>query len=600
MKRIALNKKKNKNNNEKKFKVNSLKKIFLSNKKLLPFVFISSIFAITSAVLSIIAPNKISDLLNMVTDGIREINGIDYNAFTSLAYVLIAFYVTMIVCSTVQQIIMADVTQRLSFSLRRDINLKLNKLPLSYFDNNTVGDILSRITNDVDTISQTFGSSIASLFEAFIMLFGVIIMMFVSQWILAFITIGASIITFGGISFVMMKAEGYFKKRQENLGQMNGRIEEDYTNLKVIKAYLAQDYSKKKFDNINGELAGNNRKAQFLTGTMLPIMNFTGNFAYALVFMFGVVLAINKPDLVSFGMIVSFTIYARLFSQPLQTFAQSFSSLQQASAASDRVYAILEEKEMENEDNKTFKFESIKGDVDFEHVNFSYNSEREIIKDFSASLKAGMKVAIVGPTGAGKTTMVNLLMRFYEVNKGDIKLDGHSLKEAKRDDVHALFDMILQDTWLFSGTVRDNLVFNKENVSDKKLDEACEAVGLTHYIQSLNNSYDTIIDPNNLSEGQKQQITIARALIKDSPLLILDEATSSVDTRTELKIQEAMDNMTKGRTSFVIAHRLSTIKNADIILVMKDGDIIEQGNHKQLLSQNGFYASLYNSQFETV
>lgn len=600
MKRIALNKTKNKNNNEKKFKVNSLKKIFLSNKKLLPFVFVSSIFAITSAVLSIIAPNKISDLLNMVTDGIREINGIDYNAFTSLAYVLIAFYVTMIICSTVQQIIMADVTQRLSFSLRRDINLKLNRLPLSYFDNNTVGDILSRITNDVDTISQTFGSSIASLFEAFIMLFGVIIMMFVSQWILAFITIGASIITFGGIGFVMMKAEEYFKKRQENLGQMNGRIEEDYTNLKVIKAYLAQDYSKKKFDNINGELAKNNRKAQFLTGTMLPIMNFTGNFAYALVFMFGVVLAINKPDLVSFGMIVSFTIYARLFSQPLQTFAQSFSSLQQASAASDRVYAILEEKEMENEDNKTFKFESIKGDVDFEHVNFSYNSEREIIKDFSASLKAGMKVAIVGPTGAGKTTMVNLLMRFYEVNKGDIKLDGHSLKEAKRDDVHALFDMILQDTWLFSGTVRDNLVFNKENVSDKKLDEACEAVGLTHYIKSLNNSYDTIIDPNNLSEGQKQQITIARALIKDSPLLILDEATSSVDTRTELKIQEAMDNMTKGRTSFVIAHRLSTIKNADIILVMKDGDIIEQGNHKQLLSQNGFYASLYNSQFETV
>lgn len=600
MKRIALNKTKNKNNNEKKFKVNSLKKIFLSNKKLLPFVFVSSIFAITSAVLSIIAPNKISDLLNMVTDGIREINGIDYNAFTSLAYVLIAFYVTMIICSTVQQIIMADVTQRLSFSLRRDINLKLNRLPLSYFDNNTVGDILSRITNDVDTISQTFGSSIASLFEAFIMLFGVIIMMFVSQWILAFITIGASIITFGGIGFVMMKAEEYFKKRQENLGQMNGRIEEDYTNLKVIKAYLAQDYSKKKFDNINGELAKNNRKAQFLTGTMLPIMNFTGNFAYALVFMFGVVLAINKPDLVSFGMIVSFTIYARLFSQPLQTFAQSFSSLQQASAASDRVYAILEEKEMENEDNKTFKFESIKGDVDFEHVNFSYNSEREIIKDFSASLKAGMKVAIVGPTGAGKTTMVNLLMRFYEVNKGDIKLDGHSLKEAKRDDVHALFDMILQDTWLFSGTVRDNLVFNKENVSDKKLDEACEAVGLTHYIKSLNNSYDTIIDPNNLSEGQKQQITIARALIKDSPLLILDEATSSVDTRTELKIQEAMDNMTKGRTSFVIAHRLSTIKNADIILVMKDGDIIEQGNHKQLLSQNGFYASLYNSQFETI
>lgn len=585
---------------EKTFKVNSLKKIFFSNKRLLPFVFISSIFAITSAILAIIAPNKVSDLMNEVTNGLKNPSGVNMDSFLSIAYILIAFYVTMAICSFVQQIIMADVTQRLSYSLRRDINLKLNRLPLSYFDSNTVGDILSRITNDVDTISQTFGSSIASLFEASIMFFGVLIMMFVTQYILAFITIGASLISFIGVSIIMHNAEKYFKRRQEDLGKMNGRIEEDFTNHKVIKAYLAQNSFKGKFDTINSSLAKNNRMSQFLTGMMLPMMTFTGNLAYALVFMFGVVLAINNPEVIKFGMIIEFTIYARLFSQPLQTFAQSVSSLQQASAASDRVYGILEEKEMEDESEKTFKFEKVNGDVTFDHVKFSYTPEREIIKDFSISLKAGMKIAIVGPTGAGKTTMVNLLMRFYEVNSGDIRLDGHSLKELKREDVHSLFDMILQDTWLFAGTVRDNLVYNKENVTDEELNRACEAVGLTHYINSLSDSYDTIIDPNNLSEGQKQQITIARALIKDSPLLILDEATSSVDTRTELKIQEAMDNMTKGRTSFVIAHRLSTIKNADIILVMKNGDIVEQGNHQELLAKGGFYASLYNSQFETV
>lgn len=585
---------------EKAFKAKSLIKIFATNKKRLPWILIASLFAITSAVLSIIAPNKIADLMNYITDGFVKPEGIDMTSFTSIAYILIIFYLSMIICSALQQIIMAIVTQKISYNLRNDINIKLNKLPLSYFDSNTVGDILSRITNDVDTISQTFGSSFASLFEANVMLIGVLVMMFVTNYILAFITIAASLVSLIGVGIIMGRAQKYFKRRQANLGEMNGRIQEDYTNHKVLKAYLAQNYSKNKFDNINTELAHNNKMSQFLTGMMMPMMTFTGNFAYALVFIFGVVLAINNPNMLSFGVIVEFTIYARLFSQPLQTFAQSFSSLQQASAASDRVYAILDEKEMDDESSKTCVLDKVKGDVTFSHVNFSYNSERVIINDFSAELKSGMKVAIVGPTGAGKTTMVNLLMRFYEVCGGDILLDGVSLKTMKRETVHSLFDMILQDTWLFNGTIRENLVFNKNNVKDEELDKACAAVGLTHYISSLKDGYDSRIDPNDMSEGQKQQITIARALIKDAPLLILDEATSSVDTLTELKIQQAMDDMTKGRTSFVIAHRLSTIRNADIILVMKDGDIVEQGNHEQLLAKDGFYASLYNSQFETV
>ena len=589
------------NNKVKKVKSNSLSKLFFSSKQFIPYIIIASIFAITASVISIIAPNTLSDLVNIITTPVTMGKDINLDEFLPIAYKLLTFYIVVFICSFVQQFIMAHVTQKMAYKLRRDINIKISKLPLSFYDRNTVGDILSRITNDVDTISQTFGSSIASLFEAFVMFIGVLIMMFVTNYILAFITIGVSIIGFIGIFVIMSVSRKYFKRRQENLGEMNGRIQEDFSNHKVIKAYLASDYSKKKFSIINNKLYINNQRSQFLVGMMMPMMNFTSNLSYACVFMFGIILSIQNPAAgLTFGTIVSFTVYARLFSQPLQTFAQSVSSLQQAGAASDRVIAILEEKEMEDESSKTYVPEKVIGNVKFDHVKFSYSEEREIIKDFSTDLKAGMKVAIVGPTGAGKTTMVNLLMRFYEVNSGDIYLDGHSLKEMKRETVHSLFDMILQDTWLFSGTIRENLVFNKEGVTNQELDKACDAVGLTYYINSLQNGYDTIIDPTSLSEGQKQQITIARALIKDSPLLILDEATSSVDTRTEIKIQEAMDNMTKGKTSFVIAHRLSTIKNADIILVMKDGDIIEQGNHHDLLKQNGFYASLYNSQFETV
>ena len=589
------------NKKVKKIKSNSLSKLFFSSKKFIPYIIIASIFAITASVISIIAPNTLSDLVNVITTPVTKGEEINLDEFLPIAYKLLTFYIVVFICSFVQQFIMAHVTQNMAYKLRKDINIKISKLPLSFYDRNTVGDILSRITNDVDTISQTFGSSIASLFEAFVMFIGVLIMMFVTDYILAFITIGVSILGFIGIFVIMSVSRKYFKRRQENLGEMNGRIQEDFSNHKVIKAYLASEYSKKKFSIINNQLYINNQRSQFLVGMMMPMMNFTSNLSYACVFMFGIILSIQNPAAgITFGTIVSFTIYARLFSQPLQTFAQSVSSLQQAGAASDRVVAILEEKEMEDESDKNYVPEKVIGNVKFDHVKFSYSEEREIIKDFSADLKAGMKVAIVGPTGAGKTTMVNLLMRFYEVNSGDIYLDGHSLKEMKRETVHSLFDMILQDTWLFSGTIRENLVFNKEKVTGKELDRACEAVGLTYYINSLENGYDTEIDPTSLSEGQKQQITIARALIKDSPLLILDEATSSVDTRTEIKIQQAMDNMTKGRTSFVIAHRLSTIKNADIILVMKDGDIIEQGNHHELLKKNGFYASLYNSQFETV
>lgn len=589
------------NKKVKKIKSNSLSKLFFSSKEFIPYIIIASIFAITASVISIIAPNTLSDLVNVITEPVTKGNEINLDEFLPIAYKLLTFYIVVFICSFVQQFIMAHVTQNMAYKLRKDINIKISKLPLSFYDRNTVGDILSRITNDVDTISQTFGSSIASLFEAFVMFIGVLIMMFVTDYILAFITIGVSLLGFIGIFVIMSVSRKYFKRRQENLGEMNGRIQEDFSNHKVIKAYLASEYSKKKFSIINNQLYINNQRSQFLVGMMMPMMNFTSNLSYACVFMFGIILSIQNPAAgITFGTIVSFTIYARLFSQPLQTFAQSISSLQQAGAASDRVIAILEEKEMEDESDKNYVPEKVIGNVKFDHVKFSYSEEREIIKDFSADLKAGMKVAIVGPTGAGKTTMVNLLMRFYEVNSGDIYLDGHSLKEMKRETVHSLFDMILQDTWLFSGTIRENLVFNKEKVTDNELDRACDAVGLTYYINSLENGYDTEIDPTSLSEGQKQQITIARALIKDSPLLILDEATSSVDTRTEIKIQQAMDNMTKGRTSFVIAHRLSTIKNADIILVMKDGDIIEQGNHHELLKKNGFYASLYNSQFETV
>ena len=583
-----------------KINIKEMMKVLKKGKKFLPAMIIASVLAIVSSVIAIISPQRLSTMVDIIQEGIRSIDGINFNKFLTQGIILLVFFITMAACSYAQQFIMADITQKMSYLLRKEINEKIDRLPLSFFDKNTVGDIISRVTNDVDTISQTLGSAVATLLEAVVMFFGVLIMMFVTNWLLALVSMGASILGFVIVSIVITHSEKYFKRRQKNLGEMNGRIQEDFSNIKIITAYNAKEYATEKFSAINKELRKNNKNAMFLNGSMMPLMNFVGNLSYALVFIIGIAISLTDSSLITFGMITSFTIYARLFSQPLQSVAQSMSSLQQTSAASSRVFGLLEEKEMENEDGKTATIENVIGDVRFEHVNFSYTPEKEIIKDFNASLKAGMKVAIVGPTGAGKTTMVNLLMRFYEVNKGKIYIDGVSIDTMRRETVHSLFDMILQDTWLFAGTIRENLIFNKEGVEDEHLYLACKAVGLAPYIDSLKDGFDTVIDPTLLSEGQKQQLTIARALIENAPLLILDEATSSVDTRTEIEIQEAMDRLTKGRTSFVIAHRLSTIRNADVILVMKDGDIIEQGNHQELLKKNGFYASLYNSQFETV
>ena len=564
-------------------------------------IIVALIFAMIAAITSIIGPNKINDLMDVIESGIKSIDGIHMPDFLKICYFLISIYILGAIVNYGQQFIMADVTQKTSKRLRSDINKKINQLPLSYFDTTTRGDILSRITNDVDTISQTLSSTISNLVNAITLFIGVIIMMFLVNWVLALVTITSSVIGFLLIFLILSFSQKYFNKRQKNLGDINGHIEEIYSNHHVVKSYNGENKAIEQFNVINNELYRNNYKSQFLSGLMQPIMNFSGNLSYASIFIVGVFLILNGNPNVGFGTIISFTIYARLFSQPLSTFAQSLTSIQQASAASKRVFEMLEAPNLEDESKKDKKLEEVKGDVEFRNVQFGYNDNNIIIKNFSIKLKSGQKVAIVGPTGAGKTTIVNLLMRFYEVTSGDILIDGVSIKDMKREEVHNLFDMILQDTWLFHGTVRENLVYNKENVTEETLDKVCKAVGLHHFIQTLPNGYDTILDDSiNISEGQKQQLTIARAMIKDAPLLILDEATSSVDTRTEIVIQNAMNQLTIGRTSFVIAHRLSTIKNANIILVMNKGDIIEQGTHEQLLAKKGFYAELYNSQFEIV
>lgn len=583
-------------NKKEKMDVGAIKKIFSYCKPYLPAIIISIIFATIGAVTTIVGPDKISELMNIITNGI--IAGIDMSAFTQTCIILICLYAGGSLFSYLQQYIMAVVTQKASKSLRSDIDKKINKLPLSYLDKTTRGDILSRVTNDVDVISQTLGSSLANLISSLVLFVGVTIMMFISNWVLALVTIGSSVIGFIIMAIILSKSQKYFNKKQELVGEINGQVEEVYTNYKVVKSYGATNNEKNKFTENNNKIYKVDWKSQFLSGMMMPIMSFVGNLSYVLIFIVGVSIILNGGTTITIGTLVSFVIYAKLFSQPLSTFAQSMSSLQQASAASKRVFEMLDSPEMEDESQKSLKLNNVVGNVEFKNVKFGYSKDKTIIKNFSANLKAGQKVAIVGPTGAGKTTIVNLLMRFYEIDDGDILMDGVSIKDMKREDVHSLFDMILQDTWIFNGTLRENLVYNKDNVTDEELDNVCEAVGLSHFVKTLPHGYDTIIEENSmLSEGQKQQLTIARAMIKNSPLLILDEATSNVDTRTELVIQKAMDSLTKGRTSFVIAHRLSTIKNADIILVMKDGDILEQGNHKTLLAKNGFYADLYNSQF---
>ncbi len=575
----------------------ALKKLIRYCKPYLPSIIIAMIFAVGGSVATIVGPEKIGDLMNTITAGI--ISGVDMSSFMEICLTLVVVYLVGAILSYGQQFIMATVTQKTGKRLRNDIDKKINRIPLNFFDTTTKGNILSVVTNDVDTIGQTLASSTANLISSLALFIGVIFKMFSTNWILTVVTIATSLVGFAAMGVVLSKSQKYFIRKQQDLGVMNGQIEEVYTNHKIVNIFGGQKHEKEVFEETNGKLYEDNWKSQILSGMMMHIMTFVGNLSYVLIFVVGVSFILNGNNAVTLGTIMSFIIYSKLFSQPLSTLAQSMTSIQQASAAASRVFGFLEQKELSNEFDKNTELTEVKGNVSFKNVKFGYSEDKEIIHGFSAELKAGQKVAIVGPTGAGKTTLVNLLMRFYELNSGDITIDGVSIKDMKREKVHNMFDMILQDTWLFEGTIRENLVYNKEGVTEKELDAACRAVGLKKFIETLPNGYDTVLDDRlNLSEGQKQQLTIARAMIKDSPLLILDEATSSVDTRTEIVIQKAMDELTIGRTSFVIAHRLSTIKNADIILVVNKGNIVEQGNHETLLAKGGFYAELYNSQFE--
>lgn len=510
---------------------------------------------------------------------------------------LAIFYLTSFILSVIQGLIMATVTQKTSRRLRSDISGKINRLPMSYFHHHTTGDVLSRVTNDVDTIGSSLNMSVGMLVSSITLFIGSIIMMLKTNVIMTVTGILATMIGFFLMMFIMKKSQKYFLRQQENLGEINGQIEEIYSGHTIVKAYNGEKTAKKKFDELNSKLKHSGFMAQAMSGLMMPIMTFIGNFGYVAVCVTGAMLALD--DKITMGVIVSFMIYIRLFTQPLSQIAQAAQQLQSAGAASSRVFDFMGAKEMEDESSKKIEIKNAMGSVEFSNVKFGYEENHIVINNFSTEVKPGQKIAIVGPTGAGKTTIVNLLMRFYEINSGNIMIDGIDTSTVKRGNVHAQFCMVLQDTWIFEGTVRENLIYCSENNSDEKMKKACKAVGLDHFIRTLPDGYDTILnDQVSLSQGQKQQLTIARAMIADKPILILDEATSSIDTRTELQIQKAMDELMKNRTSFVIAHRLSTIKNADKILVLKDGDVIESGTHDELMKQKGFYEDLYNSQFD--
>lgn len=571
-------------------------KIIRYCKRYLAVIVVALICAVAGTILTILGPDKLSDLTKVITEGIAT--GIDMERVKSIGLTLVAFYVGSAILSFGQQFIMATVTQNVTKQLRSDISGKINRLPMAYYNKTSTGDVLSRVTNDVDMISQSMNQSIGNLVSAVALFFGSLIMMFKTNVIMTLTAVIATMIGFGLMSLITSHSQKYFSRQQANLGALNGHIEEIYSGHTVVKAYNGEKNAKKVFDELNNNLRDSAFKAQSLSGLMQPLMAFIGNFGYVAVCVMGAVLTMK--GYIGFEVIVAFMMYIRLFTQPLAQIAQATQSLQSAAAAGERVFAFLGAEEMSDESGKTEKLGKAEGYVDFEHVKFGYeDTDKIIIHDFSAKAKPGQKIAIVGPTGAGKTTLVNLLMRFHEIQSGDIKIDGISTRDMKREEVRSQFCMVLQDTWLFEGTVRENLVYNTENVSEEKIEAACKAVGLDHFIRTLPHGYDTILnDQVSLSQGQKQQLTIARAMIADKPLLILDEATSSVDTRTELQIQKAMDALMQNRTSFVIAHRLSTIKNADLILVLKDGDIIESGNHEELLAKGGFYADLYNSQFD--
>lgn len=561
---------------------------------LIPIV-IALIFSIISSVITVIGPDKMSEMMDVITQGVMV--GIDLNKIDKIGKTLVILYLTAAVMGYAQSFIVATISQRYTQRLRRAIAEKMNRLPLRYFDSRPTGDVLSIITNDLDTVGQSLNQSLGTLVSATVLLIGTLFMMFKTNWVMALTAISSVFIGFIGMVFIMSKSRAHFKAQQKNLATVNGYIEEAYTGLSIVSSYNAAEEMKGQFAKLNEQLYGSAWKSQFLGGMMMPLMAFIGNFGYVMVSLMGAYLVLNGH--ITIGVIIAFMVYVRLFSQPLSQIAQAAQSLQSAGAALGRVMDYLEADEMSDESYKTTQLSQIKGQVAFEHVNFGYDEGKTIIHDFSAEAKAGQKIAIVGPTGAGKTTIVNLLMRFYEVNGGQILIDGVNIKDMTRAELHEYFSMVLQDTWLFEGSIRDNLVFNQPEVTQEEVIKAAKAVGIHHFITTLPQGYDTVLDDSvQLSVGQKQLMTIARALIKDAPLLILDEATSSVDTRTEELIQKAMDALMVGRTSFVIAHRLSTIRNADLILVMKDGNIIEQGNHDQLMVQDGFYADLYNSQFE--
>lgn len=571
-------------------------KIIRYCKRYLAVIVVALICAVAGTILTILGPDKLSDLTKVITEGIAT--GIDMERVKSIGLTLVVFYVGSVILSFGQQFIMVTVTQNVTKQLRSDISGKINRLPMAYYNKTSTGDVLSRVTNDVDMISQSMNQSIGNLVSAVALFFGSLIMMFKTNVIMTLTAVIATMIGFGLMSLITSHSQKYFSRQQANLGALNGHIEEIYSGHTVVKAYNGEKNAKKVFDELNNNLRDSAFKAQSLSGLMQPLMAFIGNFGYVAVCVMGAVLTMK--GYIGFEVIVAFMMYIRLFTQPLAQIAQATQSLQSAAAAGERVFAFLGAEEMSDESDKTEKLGKAEGYVDFEHVKFGYeDTDKIIIHDFSAKAKPGQKIAIVGPTGAGKTTLVNLLMRFHEIQSGDIKIDGISTRDMKREEVRSQFCMVLQDTWLFEGTVRENLVYNTENVSEEKIEAACKAVGLDHFIRTLPHGYDTILnDQVSLSQGQKQQLTIARAMIADKPMLILDEATSSVDTRTELQIQKAMDALMQNRTSFVIAHRLSTIKNADLILVLKDGDIMESGNHEELLAKGGFYADLYNSQFD--
>lgn len=558
-------------------------------------IFLAAALSVAGAVLNLAGPSKLSEVTDLIEEGIHT--AIDIPAILKIVSYLAVLYCIGFLLNYIQGYIMATLAQNISRNMRSDISVKINRLPLRYFDSTSVGDVLSRVTNDVDTVGQTMNQSFSTLVSSLAMLLGSAVMMFLTNAVMAFVGILAALMGFAIMLGVVSKSQSYFMQQQTELGGVTSYVEEILNGHIVVKAYNGERKAKNKFHKRNDRLYECAWKSQFLSSLMVPLLSFIGNLAYVAVCVTGAVLTMKGS--ISFGTVVAFMLYIRLFTQPLQNISQALNSVQSMAAACERVFEFLGEEEIEDESWKKANPLSVKGDITFEHVKFGYHQEKIIIHDFTRTVQTGQKIAIVGPTGAGKTTLVNLLMRFYELNGGKITIDGIPIAAMKRETVHSLFGMVLQDTWLFEGTVRENLVYGKENVTDEELDKICDAAGISDLIRILPEGYDTMLgDQDNLSAGQKQLFTIARAMVKDAPLLILDEATSSVDTRTEQQVQKAMETLMKGRTSFVIAHRLSTIKNADCILVLKNGDVIESGTHEELLKQGGFYADLYYSQFE--